>query len=117
MTDTHISAHETGRAGRPLSPAKRRSRLRMFYINQIGIENIDPVLSEQVLAAVELTCMAAEQRAKITKHGAASADDLLAVVRLENAAARAVARLGLPAPRGSGPAQIDTIDTHVDSAA
>ncbi len=116
MTDTHISAHETGRAGRPLSPAKRRSRLRMHYIAQIGVDNLDPVISEHVLAAVELICMAAEQRAKITKSGAATADDLLAVVRLENAASRAVARLGLPAPRGAA-AQLDTIDTNADTAA
>jgi hypothetical protein len=65
----------------------------MHYIQQIGLDHIDPPTSEAILAAVELTCMAAEQRAKVTKHGAASAEDLLAVVRLENAASRAVARL------------------------
>jgi hypothetical protein len=64
-------------------------RLRMHYINSIGVENITPVVFEQILAAVELTCMASEQRAKVTKSGAATADDLLAIVRLENAAARA----------------------------
>jgi hypothetical protein len=87
----------------------------MHYINAIGLENIDPVVSEQVLAAVELTCMAAELRAKVTKSGAATADDLLAIVRLENAASRAVARLGLPAARGA--VQPETIDTHADAAA
>jgi len=110
MTDTHITAHERARAGRPLGPQQRRKRLRMHYINQIGVENLDPVISEQVLAAVELVCMAAEQRAKVTKSGPASADDLLAIVRLENAAARAVARLGLPALRGAA-VQPETIDT------
>jgi hypothetical protein len=114
MTDTNITAHERARAGRPLGPQQRRKRLRMHYIKQIGVENLDPVVSEQVLAAVELVCMAAEQRAKVTRSGAASADDLLAIVRLENAAARAVARLGLPAPRGAGPAPLDTI-THADA--
>jgi len=94
MTDAfQMSAHERGLAGRPLSPTKRRSRLRMHYITAIGIENITPPMSEAILAAVELTAMAAEQRAKITKRGAASAEELLAVVRLENAASRAVARL------------------------
>jgi hypothetical protein len=111
MTDISISSHEAGRVGRPLSPAKRRSRLRMHFIRTIGLENIDSVMSEQILAAVELTCMAAEQRAKITKTGAASAEDLLAIVRLENAAARAVARLPLPVLRGTS-VQPDTIDTH-----
>jgi hypothetical protein len=98
MTDIQITAHELGRAGRPMSPATRRSKLRMEYINAIGVENLTPSISEAILSAVELTSMAAEQRAKIAKAGAASPDDLLAVVRLENAAARAVARLNLPAP-------------------
>jgi hypothetical protein len=110
MTDIHVTANETGRAGRPLSPAKRRSRLRMHYINAVGVENLNPVVSEQILAAVELTCMAAEQRAKINKSGVASADELLSVVRIENAASRAVARLGL-----SGP--IQSINTVADVAA
>jgi hypothetical protein len=113
MTDTHIIAHEQGRAGRPLSPATRRSRLRMHYIRQIGIENLTPILSEHVLAAVELTCMAAEQRARITKSKSPTSDDLLAIVRLENAASRAVARLGLSAAQ-AGPVQIDTISTVAD---
>jgi hypothetical protein len=65
----------------------------MFYIEQIGIDNLNPVVSEAILSAVELTVMASEQRAKITKNGAATADQLLALVRLENAAARAVQRL------------------------
>jgi hypothetical protein len=94
----HPTAHERGRPGRPMSPATRRSKLRAEYINAIGVENLTTAVSENIRAAVELTSMAAEQRAKITKSGAASAEDLLAVVRLENAASRAVARLNLPAP-------------------
>ena len=93
MADIQTTANEQGRAGRPLSPAKRRSRLRMHYIRAIGVENLTPPITEMILAAIELTCMAAEQRAKITKRGAATAEELLAVVRLENAASRAVARL------------------------
>jgi hypothetical protein len=107
MTDTsQITAHERGRAGRPLSAAGRRSRLRMFYINAIGLDSITPPVAEAILAAVELQMMAAEQRAKVTKSGAASAEDLLAVVRLENAASRAVARL-----------PVTTINTVADTAA
>jgi hypothetical protein len=82
----------------------------MHYINAVGVENLNPVVSEQILAAVELTCMAAEQRAKINKNGVASADELLSVVRIENAASRAVARLAL-----SGP--IQSISTVADVAA
>jgi hypothetical protein len=114
MTD--ITAHETGKAGRPLSPAKRRSRLRMAYIQLVGVENLNPILSEQILAAVELVSLAAEQRARITKSGATSAENLLAIVRLENAAARAVARLDIVAPRGV-PLQLDTINTVAAKAA
>jgi hypothetical protein len=98
MNDISTTAHDQGRAGRPLSPATRRSRLRKEYIRAIGVENLSASTTEAILAAVELTSMAAEQRAKIAKSGAASADDLLAIVRLENAASRAVARLGLPIP-------------------
>ena len=104
MTDTSTTAHDQGRAGRPPSPATRRSRLRMSYINAIGVENLTPAITEGILAAVELTCLAAEQRTKVTKSGAVTADDLLAVVRLENAASRA--RLNLAA-----------INTNADAAA
>ena len=81
MTDTHITANERGHAGRPLSPATRRSRLRKEYLDLVGIENLTPILIEQIRAAVELTSMAAEQRARITKSGSPTSDDLLAVVR------------------------------------
>ena len=74
--------------------------LRMDFIKQIGIDNVTPVISESILAAVELTVMASEVRKKITKAGGGTAEDLMALVRLENSAARAVSSLGLPAPRG-----------------
>ncbi len=53
MTDISTTAHERARAGRPLGPQQRRKRLRLHYISQIGVENLDPVISEQVLAAVK----------------------------------------------------------------
>jgi hypothetical protein len=93
MTDTSITSHEKGRAGRPLSPANRRARLRKSYIDAIGVQNLTPALSEAILAAVELTCLAAEVRTKIAKAGTGTAEDLMALVRIENAASRAVARL------------------------
>jgi len=99
MTDTYqLSAHDAGRAGRPISAATRRRRLRRHYLAKFGdISLIDAASIERIHAAIELTCMAAEQRAAVTKRGsAASADDLLAIVRLENAASRAVARLEVP---------------------
>jgi hypothetical protein len=117
MSDITIApvANEIGRAGRPLSSAQRLSRLRMHYIRQIGLDNITPPISEAILAAVELTVMASELRRKITKSGAASAEDLMALVRLENSAARAVARLDLPAKPGSA-VEVDAINTHVSGA-
>jgi hypothetical protein len=95
MTDTNqLTAHEQGRAGRPLSPANRRARLRMSYINAVGPENLTPALTEAILSAVELTCLAADVRRKIAKAGGSgTAEDLLALVRLENAASRAIAKL------------------------
>jgi hypothetical protein len=65
----------------------------MSYINAVGVENLTPAISEAILSAVELTCLAAEVRSKVAKAGAGTSEDLLALVRIENAAARAVARL------------------------
>jgi hypothetical protein len=96
MTDVSSTAHEQGRAGRPLSPANRRSRLKVSFIKSIGVENLTPEISEAILSAVEMTVLAADIRRKITKSGAATSEDLLALVRVENAAARAVARLPVP---------------------
>jgi hypothetical protein len=93
MTDIHTTAHEKGKAGRPPSSATRRAKLRKEYIDAIGVENLTPALTEAILAAVELTVMAAEVRAKISRAGAGTAEDLMALVRIENAASRAVARL------------------------
>jgi hypothetical protein len=108
MTD--VSSHELGKVGRPLSPANRKARLRMEYINAAGAENLTPALSEAILAAVELQVLAAEVRRKVSKTGG-TAEDLSALVRLENSAARAIARLNLSAHRGTL-VQPDTIDTH-----
>jgi hypothetical protein len=41
--------------------------------------------------------MAAEVRAKISKAGTGTAEDLMALVRIENAASRAIARLPVTA--------------------
>ncbi len=94
---TELFAHDAGKRGRPPSAATRRKRLRQHYLSQLDVENLDPVKLEQIFAAVELTALAAEQRARVTKRGAAAtSDDLLAIVRLENAASRAVGRLEIP---------------------
>jgi hypothetical protein len=98
MTDTTITAHETGKAGRPLSPANRRARLRLEYINAIGPSNLTPAISEAISSAAELTVMAAEVRSKVAKAGGGSTKDLLALIEIENAVSRAIARLPLPAP-------------------
>jgi hypothetical protein len=93
MTDTSVTAHQKGRAGRPPSPATRRAKLRKEYIDAIGVANLTPALTEAILAAVELTVMASEVRTRIAKAGTGTAEDLMALVRIENAASRAVARL------------------------
>jgi hypothetical protein len=95
---TELFAHDAGKRGRPISAATRRKGLRLHYLAQVGrVENLDAVTLEKITAAVELTALAAEQRARVTKRGnAATSDDLLAIVRLENAASRAVGRLEIP---------------------
>jgi hypothetical protein len=90
------TANELGKAGRPLSSAARRSRLRLHFIQAIGLDNITPAISESILAAVELTVMAADIRKKVSKALDVTAEDLTAMIRIENSAARAVQRLGLP---------------------
>jgi hypothetical protein len=93
-TTATVTAHEQGRAGRPLSPAQRRSRLKMSYINAIGPENLTPEISEAILTVVELTVLAAEVRRKVAKAGGQpTSKDLLSMVRIENACNRAIARL------------------------
>jgi hypothetical protein len=118
MTDTttiNPVANEIGKAGRPLSSAARRSRLRLDFINKIGLPNITPAISEAILSATELTVMAADLRKKISKNLDATAEDMTALVRIENSAARAVARLGLPAPRGSV-MHVEAINTNVSTS-
>jgi hypothetical protein len=92
MTDTSVTSHEKGKAGRPLSAANRRARLRKSYIEAVGVENLTPALSEAILSAVDLTIMAADLRTQIAKSGGTS-EDLMALVRLENAVNRAITRL------------------------
>jgi hypothetical protein len=93
MTDTIITSHERGKAGRPPSPATRRARLRKEYIDAIGAKNLTSTLVEAINSAVDLTIMAADIRTKITKSGGGTSEDLMALVRIENAVNRAIARL------------------------
>jgi hypothetical protein len=92
-TVTTITSHERGKAGRPPSPATRRAKLRKEYIDQIGVANLTSTLSEAIPSAVDLTILAADLRTKVAKSGGGTAEDLMALVRLENAVNRAIARL------------------------
>jgi hypothetical protein len=73
----------------------------MSYINRVGVDNLTAEISEAILAAVELTCLAAEARERIEKAGEPSENQMLALVRIEGAAARAVARLNALMPAAS----------------
>ena len=73
----------------------RRSKLRMHYINAIGPENLTPPITEQILAAIELTILAAERREAATHLDEITTQDLLDIIWLEDAAGRAVERLNI----------------------
>jgi hypothetical protein len=93
MTDTTVTSHEKGKAGRPPSAATRRAKLRKEYIDAIGVQNPTSTISEAIASAVDLTIMASDLRTKVAKSGGGTSEDLLALVRLENAVNRAIARL------------------------
>jgi hypothetical protein len=93
MTDTTITSHQRGKAGRPPSHATRKAKLRAEYRNAIGVENLTSALVEAIDSAVDLTIMASEIRTRIAKSGGGTSEDLMALVRLENAVNRAIARL------------------------
>jgi hypothetical protein len=102
--------------GRPFNvfgPRRRRSRLAADLVRQIGgVDKLTPTISEAIFTAVELHFMASELRAKFTKAGAdaATAEELVALVRLETSAAQAMARLDIPAKHGDA-VSIDAIST------
>jgi hypothetical protein len=98
MTDTSVTSHERGKAGRPPSPATRKAKLRAEYRNAIGVNNLTSTISEAIASAVDLTIMASDVRTRIAKNGGGNSEDLLALVRIENAVGRAIARLPVPAP-------------------
>jgi hypothetical protein len=93
MTDTTITSHQRGKAGRPPSHATRKAKLRAEYRNAIGVENLTSALVEAIDSAVDLTIMAADVRTRVSKNGGGTSEDLLALVRIENAVGRAIARL------------------------
>jgi hypothetical protein len=97
MTDTTITSHERGKAGRPPSAATRKAKLRAEYRNAIGVANLTSALVEAIDSAVDLTIMASEVRTRVSKNGGTS-EDLMALVRIENAVNRALARLPTSAP-------------------
>ena len=105
----YVTAHEAGSAGRPLSPANRRRKLKLHYINMVGEQNLTPAISEQIQTATELTCLAAEARAQLRKKGA-SVEDINAIVKLENTAARAITRLHEMVPSSKPATILDAIN-------
>jgi hypothetical protein len=88
------------KGGRPFGsfgPARRQRQLIKQYIAALGGDaNITPILERDIFRAVGLQSIAEETRRQIDKHGARSANELLALARLEEVADKAVRRLKLP---------------------
>jgi len=93
MTSTETAHRNVG--GRPLGDQERRKRLRESYIASIGAHKITPQISELISAAVDLVSLAARAR-RFLDGKELTRDRLMAITRLEGAAARAVARLPIP---------------------
>jgi hypothetical protein len=108
---TAWSGHDVG--GRPIGLRARKKALTLDLIRLIGPDRLTPLVSESIHRAADLVAMAAEARQRLTN--TASAAELLAIIGLEDAADKAIDRLGLsvglPDPHGSAsiPQSITTV--------
>jgi hypothetical protein len=98
----------TKKRGRPFGSygiKRRQEELIAEYTNALGGPDCTtPLEKREIARAVSLQAIAEERRAHINKNGvAASANELLALVRLEESASLAVEKLRLPCHRGFNP--------------
>jgi len=102
MTMTETTTLPKRGRGRPLGvfgPRRRQKQLIFQYVKALGGDaNISPIQERDILRAVVLQSIAEQRRSHIDKNGADSANELLALARLEEVADAAVRRLKLPAP-------------------
>jgi hypothetical protein len=91
-------------------PAKRAKELAASFVAQLGDAALDAATSAAVQKAAELVVVAEEIRAKALR---GEAVDFTALIKIENAARRAVADLGLDRKRPSAPAM--TLADYLDA--
>jgi hypothetical protein len=96
---TEPLARKRGRPTGTLGPRSRQKQLADEFVEALGgIEKIAPRQERDIIKVAALISFAEESRRQITKYGAAEIGDLATLVRLEECAERAVAKLKLPTP-------------------
>jgi hypothetical protein len=101
MTESNETKRPRGRPFGSFGPRRRQKQLVDQFIRALGGEgNVTPWEENLITRAVMLLSIAEEKRRQIDKHGASSADELLALARLEEVAYEAVERLRLPESMG-----------------
>jgi hypothetical protein len=98
-------AGEKDVGGRPVGLKARKKALTLDLIRLVGHENLTPLITENIQRAVDLTCAAWEARQRMSS--ATPASELVAVCALEDAADKALGRLGLSSdvPARTAPAR------------
>jgi hypothetical protein len=100
MTIPSETAAPKNKGGRPFGtfgPKRRQQQLIKQYIAALGGDaNLTPIIENNICRAVMLQSIAEGTRRRIDKEGASSANELLALARLEAVADTAVRRLKLP---------------------
>jgi hypothetical protein len=79
--------------GRPVGIKSRKRALTLDLIRLVGPDNLTPLNQENIHRAADLTCAAVEARQRMSS--TTSAAEMLAIVGLEDAADKALSRLGL----------------------
>jgi hypothetical protein len=110
MTMTTVNETTGKKRGRPFGrfgPRRRQLQLIAQYVDALGGDAmITPILENAIVRAVGLQSIAEQARRQISIHGAKSANELLALARLEAVANAAVRDLNIP---------ITAINTRIDS--
>lgn len=100
MTPENETTGTGKKRGRPFGtfgPRRRQQELMKQYVAALGGNaSITPILENAILRAVALQSIAEESRRRISIEGAKSANELLALARLEAVANAAVRDLNIP---------------------
>ena len=106
-TETATPSKKRGRPFGIFGPRRRQLQLIAQYVDALGGDAmITPILENAIVRAVGLQSIAEQARRQISRDGAKSASELLALARLEAVATAAIRDLNIP---------ITAINTRVDS--